>query len=304
MTHFDIFISYSSKDKAVADQVVAHIEKAGYTCWVAPRNIEGGAEYSEVIEKAILECQVFLLIFSENSAQSSWVKSELNIAFSENKYLVPYKIDATPLKGTMRLLLNDKHWIEKNNDENKQMNLLLSAIQKYFAMQEKGGTDNIENNSYYANIFKRKKRKQLFLSLAIACLLVVVGAVVFNIASSSNKKHSKQYQDAIERAFSIEGNSVDDIITKRNLLLTAQKIENEVPVSQRQDLSSILVQLNFKLDSIYVINIKNARIYAQPETQRGDNKAIECYKLALQVKEDTAISNELKMILARKDNYE
>ena len=104
MDKFDVFISYSSKDKAVADQLVAHIEKAGYACWIAPRNIVGGVEYSEVIEKAILTCKIFLIIFSEHSEKSPWVKSELNIAFSENKYLIPYKIDETPLKGTMRLL--------------------------------------------------------------------------------------------------------------------------------------------------------------------------------------------------------
>jgi hypothetical protein len=121
MKNFDIFISYSSKDKPIADHLVTHIEKAGFTCWIAPRNIEGGAEYSEVIEKAILHCKVFLLVFSEYSSASPWVKSELNIAFSENKYLIPYKVDATPLKGTMRLLLNDKHWIAKIEDENKKM---------------------------------------------------------------------------------------------------------------------------------------------------------------------------------------
>ena len=53
MQNFDIFISYSSKDRPVANQLVTQIENAGFTCWIAPRNIEGGAEYSEVIEKAI-----------------------------------------------------------------------------------------------------------------------------------------------------------------------------------------------------------------------------------------------------------
>ncbi len=36
MAH-DVFISYSSKDKPIADAVCANIEAAGIRCWVAPR---------------------------------------------------------------------------------------------------------------------------------------------------------------------------------------------------------------------------------------------------------------------------
>jgi hypothetical protein len=304
MNHSEIFISYSSKDKDIVYQLVTDIEKAGFTCWIAPRNIEGGAEYSEVIEKAILKSQIFLLIFSENSEKSPWVKSELNIAFSENKYIIPYKIDAAPLKGTMRLLLNDKHWIEKSNEENKQVNLLLSAIKNYFVMLEKSETDIPNTNPYYANIVKTKNRKKIFVGVALLVFLIAIGAVIFFIVSVSNKNNIKQYNDFIERAFLIAEISVDDIITKRNLLIEAQKFENEIPAFKRKDFSTTLFQLDFKLDSIHDVNIENARWFAKPETKHGDKQAIECYRLALQAREDAEARAELKIIIARKDNYE
>ncbi|MCL2291362.1 MAG: toll/interleukin-1 receptor domain-containing protein [Bacteroidetes bacterium] len=304
MKDFDIFISYSSNDRSIADQLVTHIEQAGYTCWIAPRNIEGGAEYSEVIEKAILKCKIFLLVFSENSANSPWVKSELNIAFSENKYLIPYKIDATPLKGTMRLLLNDKHWIANNEDENKQMNLLLSAIQNYFTKLEKGEAENFSGNPFYLEVAKQKKRKKIILSASFIGLLIVIGVIIFGIVFSSNQKHLKQYNDLITQAFSIQETSVNDFIVMRNLLLKAQEIENEIPVSQRKDISGILFQIDFKLDSIHYKNLEDARWFAIPETKHGDKQAIERYKLALQAKEDSVARNELNIILSRKGNYE
>ena len=39
----DIFISHSSKNKPIADALVAALEKAGLGCWIAPRNIPTGS---------------------------------------------------------------------------------------------------------------------------------------------------------------------------------------------------------------------------------------------------------------------
>ena len=38
MAH-DVFISYSRKDKPVADGVVARLENKGIRCWIVQRNI-------------------------------------------------------------------------------------------------------------------------------------------------------------------------------------------------------------------------------------------------------------------------
>src|SRR5215207_8155185 len=46
---FDVFVSYSSKDKAVADAAVATLEARAIRCWVAPRDIVPGKEWSEAI---------------------------------------------------------------------------------------------------------------------------------------------------------------------------------------------------------------------------------------------------------------
>lgn len=75
------------------------------------RDIRPGAEYGDIIEEAIVTCKVFLIVFSETSQISRWVRSELNIGFSSNKPIIPFRIDPTDLKGSMKLMLNDKHWL-------------------------------------------------------------------------------------------------------------------------------------------------------------------------------------------------
>ena len=69
MSH-DVFISHSSKDKNVADAVVAALEAAGITCWVAPRDIAPGMDWGEAIVRGIAECKLMVLVYSGNSNRS------------------------------------------------------------------------------------------------------------------------------------------------------------------------------------------------------------------------------------------
>jgi hypothetical protein len=39
MAH-DVFVSYSSKDKIIADSIVASMEQNGVRCWYAPRDMK------------------------------------------------------------------------------------------------------------------------------------------------------------------------------------------------------------------------------------------------------------------------
>ena len=48
-----VFISYSCKDKAIADTICQWLESAGIPCWMAPRNIEFGSDWTEAIMRAI-----------------------------------------------------------------------------------------------------------------------------------------------------------------------------------------------------------------------------------------------------------
>lgn len=107
-----IFISYSHKDRVVATKICEVLESADIKCWMAPRDINGGEDYAEAMEVAIKKCDKFLLVFSRNSAMSQYVKAEVSIAFCEGKIIIPYKIDNTELTGSLRVHLNDRHWIE------------------------------------------------------------------------------------------------------------------------------------------------------------------------------------------------
>jgi TIR domain len=79
-----VFISYSSKDKAIADTICQWLESAGIPCWMAPRDIEIGSDWTEAIMRAITACRVFVLVFSENANVSGHVRREVAKAFESD----------------------------------------------------------------------------------------------------------------------------------------------------------------------------------------------------------------------------
>ncbi len=110
------------------------LEQHRIKCWMAPRDIPPGADYGDVIDEAIIACRVFVIIFSEPAAVSPWVKGELNLAFSEGKHIVPYRIDDAQLKGAMRLILNPTHWIEAYPDAESKFDELVTGIARYLGI--------------------------------------------------------------------------------------------------------------------------------------------------------------------------
>ena len=128
--YYDVFISYSSKNATTAQAICHELEDNHIKCWMAPRDIPVGAKYASVISKAIKDCKVVVLVFSEQSAISPWVESEINIAFSNRKPIVPYKIDAANLENydEFYLMLNNRHWIEAYPDFKTRFTELVSVV--------------------------------------------------------------------------------------------------------------------------------------------------------------------------------
>src|SRR4051812_16875870 len=77
---YDIFISYSSKDKTIADACCAVLEAKDLRCWIAPRDILAGREWSEAIVHGIEQSRLFVLVFSSNANHSGQVIREVERA--------------------------------------------------------------------------------------------------------------------------------------------------------------------------------------------------------------------------------
>lgn len=129
MNH-DVFISYSSQDMEAAQAICHVLEQNEIRCWMAPRNIPPGSDYGDVIDDAIKSCKAVVILYSEKAASSPWVTGELNVAFEEQKTIIPFRLDKTPLKGQTRVMLNQRHWIDAYPDYKTKFNDLVAAVAK------------------------------------------------------------------------------------------------------------------------------------------------------------------------------
>jgi adenylate cyclase len=108
----DVFISYSSHDKTVADATCSTLESAGIRCWIAPRDVLPGKEYAAAIIQAIDSCRTLVLIFSSHANASPQIHREIERAASKNATIIPMRIeDIKPTEG-MEYFLGQIHWLD------------------------------------------------------------------------------------------------------------------------------------------------------------------------------------------------
>jgi uncharacterized protein YjbI with pentapeptide repeats len=81
------FISYSTKDQDFADRFYADLQAKGVRCWFAPHDIQGGRKIHEQIDEAIRLHDKLLLILSDASMSSAWVKTEIANARAKEEQL-------------------------------------------------------------------------------------------------------------------------------------------------------------------------------------------------------------------------
>ena len=112
----EVFISYSTVDTTQAETVRNVLETNGLSCWMAPRDIPGGSNYTKEIPNAIRNCKVFVLVLSKNAQSSQWVLKELDTAVNCGKVILPFMLEDCTL-----------------NDE---FNFLLTGAQRYSAYQK------------------------------------------------------------------------------------------------------------------------------------------------------------------------
>lgn len=74
---YSCFISHSTKDQEFAKRLHTDLLASGVLCYFAPHDIQGGKKLHEQIDEAIRIYDRLLLILSEHSMASEWVKTEI-----------------------------------------------------------------------------------------------------------------------------------------------------------------------------------------------------------------------------------
>lgn len=226
----DVFISHSSKDREIADIVCNALEANGISCWIAPRDIPGGADWSAAIADAIGASKVFIIIYSHNSAESAQVPRELALADSAHSHIIPYKVDDTELTAGFKYYLLSNHWVNANGAaDHVNIEGLINAVKNAL-----GGEANVNvtvnnvvinmpntqsgQNAEHFRTDKPKKGKKIALIAGISAAAVALLAAVFFLVfsggifggGSDNSDNSGGSSDVTSSDSKEDKNSKDD----------------------------------------------------------------------------------------------
>ena len=124
MSH-QVFISYSSKDKNVANAALAMLEASGIRCWMAPRDIVLGVEWAAAIMEGIKACRVMVVLLSESSNISDQVVREVNQAVNHKMVIIAVRIEDIVPRDSLQYYLSAVHWLDAISDP---IELHLSAL--------------------------------------------------------------------------------------------------------------------------------------------------------------------------------
>jgi hypothetical protein len=77
---WDVFLSYSTKDREICESLLADLEQAGFHCWHDRTRIGGGERLRERIEEGLRGSSCVVILLSRHSVKSRWVLNELDAA--------------------------------------------------------------------------------------------------------------------------------------------------------------------------------------------------------------------------------
>ncbi|HSQ09522.1 MAG TPA: TIR domain-containing protein [Burkholderiaceae bacterium] len=86
-----LFISYARENRETAERVAHALGEIGIDVWW-DRDIPGGSEFAEVIEQRLSEARVVIVLWSESSTRSGFVRDESMRALEAGK-LLPVRIE-------------------------------------------------------------------------------------------------------------------------------------------------------------------------------------------------------------------
>ncbi len=226
---FDVFVSYSSKNKDIADAIVTDFELNNIKCWYAPRDIMPGEEWVSAITGALQRCKVLVLIYTDESNESRQVMNEVAVAFNAGKTIVPFRLSENRMSSEFEYYLTRVHWLDAVT---KSMGESITELRKYIQIILDGSkkvrhNSNVKfgaQSSESADTGKKKRIPAAVIgivsAMVVLLLLIAVGTASLLFFLTGN---GKRYMNKGLQAYYSEYQGEKDDETAREYFLKASK---------------------------------------------------------------------------------
>ena len=214
---YDVFISYSTKDKAIADVVCNTLENNGIHCWIAPRNIQPGKPYAREIINGIASSKALLLIYTSNSNSAEHVINEVDAAFNAKKTIIPFLVEDVTMNPELVYYLARKHWLVAYPDYKQKLGNLVHATHDILGISKPKvvvesdehllkvrGSDNVDNKiddsgKSLLNLLKNLVAKSSSILSKLGCVVSLLFFILLAIGFCGDDKEDARHQTERER---------------------------------------------------------------------------------------------------------
>ena len=187
---YDVFISYSVKDKVIADALCHKLEEENLKCWIAPRDIRPGGIWASEIASAIPKSKTMLLIFSSNANSSEQVLREVELAIRGKLIIIPLKIEDVLPTGGMSYYLSATHWIDAVgktlNSKTAEIGITIKNILGINS-EEKSNTSSTAEIKNQNKQGGGKNKNNTFKVVFISIVIILSGVIIYLLFGNFNK---------------------------------------------------------------------------------------------------------------------
>ena len=131
----DVFISYKRSEgtSALVRRIADELESMGISCWYDTKDPDPGY-FTQTIEREILRCKVFLLIWDEGANNSEWCLTETYTAFDGENHAVriPFQIGQFTKHPEMSFYMRRCQIFSHDSPENADIQKLIVKIAALF----------------------------------------------------------------------------------------------------------------------------------------------------------------------------
>ena len=295
----EIFISYSRKDKEQVLKIVGKIEQSlGVKCWIDLEGIGSAEQFENVLVEAISQSKVVLFMMSKSSMKSKFVKKEISFAHNKGIRIVPIVLDQSQWADWFVYQFGDVNCI--HYDQPDQMNILLRSL---------GEWCEVEGEVVPRTPLRTSDRKWVKTTIicgvvaAVLIIAVVLVAVLNRQVAQPAAEHpfvskvSKAWVDTMETRMAhvlihLDTNELDidslKVLHELDSLFSAKYTEvgEKTPAY-----NSALTHLREQCFSSWVTKGDKCVDY---------EVALECYDIALLIRDDSVVRNKRDSIVSNK----
>jgi len=121
-----VFVSFCNHDEEAAVQIVADLERAGFPCWIANRDV--WQSYQREIAEAIKSAGSMVLMCSADAYGSEEMAKELALASRYKVPRVPVRLDGTEASGDFEYELANNQYVDLFVNREANLQRLLARL--------------------------------------------------------------------------------------------------------------------------------------------------------------------------------